>query len=263
MLHDPGMSSAYNCSIIRAAGNNSILTLGLRCNRQLIKTTAIAKVFTPVLTYQARLFIDPGSELTFVSEQLISQLNIKQKRSKRKTQTHDMVHLTVKSIYTSSKVTVQAQILKTVSSILPSFQSHNQKSFILRADSHRQIVKPNIIKGSRLMPIAQSSIFGRLALDLVHSTPSSSHQAHPITTHVDETEQQDLLTKFWIQEEISSDTLSAPTPEERESSQATQRGQRENTCETAGEMTFAPDAYDHLEGSGSHPIVHGQGLSLD
>ena len=67
------------------------------------------------------------------------------------------------------------------------------------------------------MPIAQFSIFGWLVLGPV-KTPqsqfSSSHTA-AVMQHSDKTTQ-DLLAKFWIQEELPTDAPSTLTPEEQE-----------------------------------------------
>lgn len=66
------------------------------------------------------------------------------------------------------------------------------------------------------MPIAQLSIFGWLVLGPVNSTNSSPCVSYHVRTQPDNSELQELLTKFWVQEELTSDTASALSPEELE-----------------------------------------------
>ncbi|XP_043276054.1 uncharacterized protein [Venturia canescens] len=135
-----------------------------------------------------------------------------------------------------SSVTVQAHLLQTVSSILPSFEmcSHawphlnnlrladpdflkpRPIDIILGADVYGLIIKPNILNHSPSMPIAQLSIFGWLVLGPVHSTPSTSCTTFHVKAQTDNNDLQQLLTKFWIQEELPSDAASTLTPEEQE-----------------------------------------------
>lgn len=66
------------------------------------------------------------------------------------------------------------------------------------------------------MPIAQLSIFGWLVLGPVHSPNPSVCTALHVSTQTSNNELQALLTKFWVQEEMPTDSDGALTHAERE-----------------------------------------------
>lgn len=74
---------------------------------------------------------------------------------------------------------------------------------IIGANHYGSVVKPQIIRGDTTSPVAQLSIFGWILIRPVNVANSASVHSHQITAH-----QQDalneLLTKFWEQEEVSS-----------------------------------------------------------
>ncbi|XP_046145616.1 uncharacterized protein LOC123988902 [Osmia bicornis bicornis] len=87
---------------------------------------------------------------------------------------------------------------------------------IIGADFYGRIIKPNIIKGSPTTPIAQLSIFGWLVIGPVNESHSNTHYSHFAVAQDDQSNLQELLTKFWVQEESPMDTPSTLTPEEEE-----------------------------------------------
>ncbi|XP_011880277.1 PREDICTED: uncharacterized protein LOC105568876, partial [Vollenhovia emeryi] len=205
--------------------------------------TALALVNSPTTHHSARLLIDTGSELTFVSENLIRQLNIPRQYSgivitgiagKECTRTRGVVSLTLRSTHSNAAATIQAHVLRTVTSILPSFEAEPEEwphlrnlaladpdfliprpvDILIGADAYGQIIKPNIIRHSPLMPIAQLSIFGWLVLGPVNreATRTSTHQA---STQVNEDALNELLTKFWVQEEVPTHDVNRLTPDEQ------------------------------------------------
>ncbi|XP_011859306.1 PREDICTED: uncharacterized protein LOC105556806 [Vollenhovia emeryi] len=205
--------------------------------------TALALVNSSTTHHSARLLIDTGSELTFVTENLIRQLNIPRHYSgiviqgiagKECTRTRGVVSLTLRSKHSSATATVRAHVLRTVTSILPSFEAEPEEwphlrnlaladpdfliprpvDILIGADAYGQIIKPNIIRHSPLMPIAQLSIFGWLVLGPVNreATRTSTHQA---STQVNEDALNELLTKFWVQEEVPTHDVNRLTPDEQ------------------------------------------------
>ncbi|XP_011859874.1 PREDICTED: uncharacterized protein LOC105557286 [Vollenhovia emeryi] len=183
-----------------------------------------------------------GSELTFVTENLIRQLNIPRQYSgivvsgiagKECTRTRGVVSLTLRSTHSSATATIQAHVLRTVTSILPSFEAEPEEwphlrnlalvdpdfliprpvDILIGADAY-EIIKPNIIRHSPLMPIAQLSIFGWLVLGPVNreATRTSTHHA---STQVNEDALNELLTKFWVQEEVPTHDVNQFTPNEQ------------------------------------------------
>lgn len=193
---------------------------------------------------QARLLIDSGSELTFVTENLIRQLDIPRQYSavfisgiggKESTQTRGVVSLTLRSTRSNSTVTIQAHVLRTLTTILPSFEAEPQEwphlknlaladpefltprpvDILIGADAYGQIIKPNIIRHSPLMPIAQLSIFGWLILGPVNRTVSTSTSTHQVAVQRSEDALHELLTKFWVQEEVPITDVNRLTPDEQ------------------------------------------------
>ncbi|XP_011860461.1 PREDICTED: uncharacterized protein LOC105557754 [Vollenhovia emeryi] len=205
--------------------------------------TALALISSSATHYSARLLIDAGSELTFVTENLIRQLNIPRQYSgivvngiagKECTRTRGVVSLTLRSTHSSATATIQAHVLRTVTSILPSFEAKPEEwphlrnlaladpdfliprpvDILIGADAYGQIIKPNIIRHSPLMPIAQLSIFGWLVLGPVNrkAIRASTHHA---STQVNEDVLNELLTKFWVQEEVPTHDVNQFSPDEQ------------------------------------------------
>ncbi|XP_011858208.1 PREDICTED: uncharacterized protein LOC105555775 [Vollenhovia emeryi] len=187
--------------------------------------------------------MDAGFELTFVTENLIRQFNIPRQYSgmgvngiagKECTRTRGVVSLTLRSTHSNATATIQAHALRTVTSILPSFEAEPEEwphlrtlaladpdfliprpvDILIGADAYGQIIKPNIIRHSPLMPIAQLSIFGWLVLGSVNreATRTSTHHA---ATQFNEDALNELLTKFWNQEEVPTHDVTQLTPNEQ------------------------------------------------
>ena len=205
--------------------------------------TALAHIHSFGSTHQVRLLIDQGSELTFITEGLIRQLNIQHRHSTISiigiggtTQTKGVVTLTLHSNHSKHTAKIQAHVLKTLTTILPSFEAPQQSwphieklkladpqfliprtiDLIIGADAYGQIIKPNIIKQSPEMPIAQLSIFGWLILGPILSSSSHPLTAHHIKIQRHDSDLQELLTKFWMQEELPADHTTQLTLEEQQ-----------------------------------------------
>ncbi|XP_046145460.1 uncharacterized protein LOC123988755 [Osmia bicornis bicornis] len=139
-------------------------------------------------------------------------------------------------MHSQQTVCIQAHVLTAVTTILPSFSMrtpdwpHIRKlrladndfltprpvNLIIGADFYGRIIKPNIIKGSPTTPIAQLSIFGWLVVGPVNESHSNTHYSHFAVAQDDQSNLQELLTKFWVQEESPMDIPSTLTPEEEE-----------------------------------------------
>lgn len=150
-----------------------------------------------------------------------------------------IVMLTLQSRHSDAMVTITAQILPKLTIHLPSNQVSSQPwetsspqlkladpeffipqpvDIIIGADWYGQIIKPNIIKHSSDSPIAHLSIFGWL---IIGPTAAAKSQAHRSSFTITQENQQDdhldeLLTRFWVQEEVPSESLSHLTPEEEQ-----------------------------------------------
>ncbi|XP_011858466.1 PREDICTED: uncharacterized protein LOC105556023 [Vollenhovia emeryi] len=206
-------------------------------------TCAVAVISSSTTHRSARLLMDAGSELTFVTENLIRQFNIPRQYSgivvngiagKECIRTRGVVSLTLRSTHSNATATIQAHVLRTVTSILPSFEAEPEEwphlrtlaladpdfliprpvDILIGADAYGQIIKPNIFRHSPLMPIAQLSIFGWLVLGSVNreATRTSTHHA---ATQFNEDALNELLTKFWNQEEVPTHDVTQLTPNEQ------------------------------------------------
>ena len=197
-------------------------------------------------SFPVRLLIDTGSELTFIREELITQLKLQRIQStvsilgiggNKATQTRGVVSVTLRSNYSPTTVFIQAHVLRTLTSHLPSIEAPKQEwpqlsglkladpdfltsrpiDIVIGADAYGRIIKSNIKRGDPSMPIAQLSIFGWLVLGPVEIDSTQLNTVHhsAVVQHND-TALQKLLTKFWIQEELPEDSPAQLTHEERE-----------------------------------------------
>ncbi|XP_024891715.1 uncharacterized protein LOC112467353 [Temnothorax curvispinosus] len=180
----------------------------------------------------------------FVSESLIRQLNIPRHHSVilitgigggKATQTRGVALLKLRSLHLRSDVIIQAHILQTLTNILPSFNAASQEwphltkltladpdfltprpvDIIIGADSYGQIIKPNIIKQDPLTPIAQLSIFGWLVLGPVNTSSSAVATVHHASIQEGVDALDELLAKFWTQEEVPTNNHHDLAPDEQ------------------------------------------------
>ncbi|XP_071631861.1 uncharacterized protein [Temnothorax longispinosus] len=177
-------------------------------------------------------------------ESLARQLNITRHHSVilitgigggKATQTRGVALLKLRSLHSRSDVIIQAHVLQASANILPSFNAAPQEwphlskltladpdfltprpvDIIIGADSYGQIIKPNIIKQDTLMPIAQLSIFGWLVLGPVDTSASASAAVHHALIQEREDALDELLSRFWTQEEVPASSNLELTPDEQ------------------------------------------------
>nr|XP_034195140.1 uncharacterized protein LOC117611301 [Osmia lignaria] len=208
--------------------------------------TAHAQVITSSTTYNARLLVDSGSELSFVSEDLVEQLGLQRTQSsisitgiggKKSTQTRGIVSLHLQSLYNTSSISIQTHVLRILTTILPSSEAPHQDwphlnrlkladpefykprpiDVIIGADNYGRIIKSNVIKGSPSMPVAQLSIFGWLVIGPARRRQARAYSSFNASISQDsDAALRELLTKFWIQEELPTENTSQLTPDEQE-----------------------------------------------
>lgn len=190
------------------------------------------------------MLIDPGSELTFVSDQLVIDHGLQRQHSSIKiigigesqsAQTRGSTTFKLKSNYSSQCINSTAHILSKLTSKLPSVHTPPQQwphlkslqladpdflipkpvDIIIGADSHGLIIQPDVKKYSDSSPIAQSTIFGWIVLGPIESHGPLTHQSYHSAIESSDQELHALLTKFWVQEEITPITQQLLTPEEQ------------------------------------------------
>nr|XP_034192204.1 uncharacterized protein LOC117609699 [Osmia lignaria] len=167
------------------------------------------------------------SEISFISEDLTSLLNLRRHRSSitiigvggtKSTETCDVVDITLQSTHSQQAISMQAHVLTAVSTILPSFS--------LRTPDWPHIKKlrlaDNVFMTPRPSRLNHWSGFLRKDHQAKHhqgitnNTNCSTFHFWMALAHEDQSNLQELFTKFWVQEESPMDAPSSLTQEEEE-----------------------------------------------
>ncbi|CAD6218865.1 GSCOCG00012928001-RA-CDS, partial [Cotesia congregata] len=178
--------------------------------------TCQVNVVTKLSTYPIRILLDSGSEISFISDSL------------------GCVTITLKSQHSNQSLTLQAHILGGLTSKLPAttvsntdvahfsdltladphFASPGSIDVIIGANYYGQVITGEIIKCEVPGLLANNTIFGWIILGPVQAQcthPSRTH--HAVSNHHDQ-DLQDLLTRFWLQEEVMSNHSRSLSPDE-------------------------------------------------
>ncbi|XP_043496480.1 uncharacterized protein LOC122520485 [Polistes fuscatus] len=162
-----------------------------------------------------RLLIDPGSELTLVSSKIIDKLKLSRSPGNIPIQgvgstspgaTQGQVSLVLQSTYSSSRVHLKAFILQKSHSIAVVYHI----DILIGADNLRRVLKSSrLVMGGDSEPIAFHTRFGWAVL----GATSNSSKVDPLKIcHAISNDSLDkALTKFWVQEEVSSSPASTLT----------------------------------------------------
>ncbi|XP_018406689.1 PREDICTED: uncharacterized protein LOC108782813, partial [Cyphomyrmex costatus] len=176
----------------------------------------------------ARALLDPGSELSFITENLVHRLRLTRKAASipllgiggtYSGRTKGFVDIVLHSLLdTADSYALQAFILPRLTFEIPSssvtstswthlkdlpladphFSKPGLIHIIIGADHYGQIIKPELRKGEPSSPIAQLTLFGWIVYGPVAPGISERGSYH---CHVDR-DLQNLLTCFWKQEDI-------------------------------------------------------------
>ncbi|XP_043284930.1 uncharacterized protein [Venturia canescens] len=191
------------------------------------------------------MLIDTGSEITFITASLVQQLKLHREASvipiigiggTHSGHTRGVVSVKLRSMHSSDIVSIKAHILSKLMPTLPSFTppnislSHLQGlpladpeflspesiDLILGADIYGQLIREQIKRGPQGTPIAQNTVFGWIVLGPMDPSKQSAGLVHHAAVDHGYQELQDLLTQFWVQEEVSGSGESHLTPDEQE-----------------------------------------------
>ncbi|XP_043279575.1 uncharacterized protein [Venturia canescens] len=191
------------------------------------------------------MLIDTGAEITFITASLVQQLKLHREASvipiigiggTHSGHTRGVVSVKLRSMHSSDIVSIKAHILSKLMPTLPSFTppnislSHLQGlpladpeflspesiDLILGADIYGQLIREQIKRGPHGTPIAQNTVFGWIVLGPMDSSQQSAGLVHHAAVDHGYQELQDLLTQFWVQEEVSGSGESHLTPDEQE-----------------------------------------------
>ncbi|XP_039309956.1 uncharacterized protein LOC105203472 [Solenopsis invicta] len=210
--------------------NESLDSIALLATAQVLVTTASGE------TVKARALIDPGSEISLISERLTKLLHIPRSHSsisligaggKRIGRTKGSIKFAIKAHFDpQSEIPVSAYILPKVTTKLPSvpipqsnwphlegltladyhYATPGPVDLILGIKVYARIIQDGVVTGDETSPIAQRSKLGWIISGSVNSDEETT-VAHGYHISVD-TELHDLLQCFWKLEEISTSTSS-------------------------------------------------------
>ncbi|KAL7296854.1 hypothetical protein TKK_0010248 [Trichogramma kaykai] len=225
------------------ANNTKLRHHGSVHNGGSLLATAMAHIVYSHGTHVVRILIDPGSEVSFVTSHVVDVLALKRVHSSvpvsgiggcHSAHTRGKVTIALKSMHRDLTVQFSADILNKISSAVPSmpcdesqwshfdglkladasFGQPRHVDVLIGADVYPSIIKPNIIYGSSDEPMAQLSIFGWLAVGPIGGVAIRVYRSLQASTSQDDTNLDDLLTKFWTKEEVPASANASLTPEE-------------------------------------------------
>lgn len=145
------------------------------------------------------------------------------------------VQLKLQSTHSTDQIVAKSYILPKITSTLPSFSVENRNwahldglnladpeffkpapiDILIGADVYGQLIESEVVKGDPHSPVAQLTRFGWVVFGPTDAATHSTAVSHHVKVETEAI--QDLLTKFWVQEEVpQSSTLDSLTKEEAE-----------------------------------------------
>lgn len=191
-----------------------------------------------------RLLIDQGAELSFISEDLVQRAQLKRSAASipllgiggtYSGRTKGIVTINLHSIHEpTSTCSVEAYVLPRLTTKIPPYNTASQSwphiaglpladpdyafsspiHIIIGSDHYPSVIRPGTILGEPSSPVAQKTIFGWILSGAISTdniaVPAQAH--HCILDH----DLQELISRFWTQEEIPASTTLKLTTEEEE-----------------------------------------------
>ncbi|XP_063991165.1 uncharacterized protein LOC135169797 [Diachasmimorpha longicaudata] len=224
--------------------------------RLVLLATAKARAFSKSGFYTiARILIDQGSELSFISESLVHQLQLQRRHStieligiggKHACSTRGIVAITLQSTKQPfQQVEINAYILQKLSSRLPAFSCSSASigslqqlqladenystpgpiNVIIGADNYGKIIGNGIKKSNDDQLVGQLTTFGWIISGPLCNTKYSTRTSLSAVRGSSNEQLTELLQRFWVQEEppISTNATNELTPDELECEEHFQR----------------------------------------
>ena len=193
---------------------------------------------------KARALIDPGSQISFISERLTQRLHLPREKTSlllhgigatKAGRTRGSVSIKLKPHFESSKeCTIIAHViprltsnntsvsvsntnwphLKNLQLADPDFQSNGHIDIIIGADYYGQIIEEGLRRGTINTPTAQATIFGWVLFGPSKSGPSAP-KAQSYHVSIDE-ELYELLQRFWKLDEMPISSTSSLSAEQQQ-----------------------------------------------
>ncbi|XP_015119829.1 uncharacterized protein LOC107043042 [Diachasma alloeum] len=180
---------------------------------------------------RARVLIDQGSEVSFISEKLVNQLHLPRKSTTLELigiggvnsgSTRGLVSVTLQAINGNQQVQISAHILKKLTAILPSFscasanigslenlQLADQQylkpgpiDIIIGADNYGRIIRDEVVKSKQSKVVGQRTVFGWILSGPINCTGCSARISLSAVRTSSNEQLLELLQKFWVQEEL-------------------------------------------------------------
>ncbi|XP_063985390.1 uncharacterized protein LOC135166760 [Diachasmimorpha longicaudata] len=180
---------------------------------------------------KARALIDQGSELSFITDQLAHQLQLKRRPSSTELVgigginsgiTKGVVTVILQSTQGQRHITISAHVLKKLTTTLPSFSCtladigslENLQladpqylrpgpiDIIIGADYYGRIIESQIIKSRRTAVVGQRTAFGWILSGPVKCTSCLTKISLSAVRESSNEQLLELLQKFWVQEEL-------------------------------------------------------------
>lgn len=204
--------------------------------------TSQAKIRTDSGYELVRFLIDQGSELSFVTEELVKHLKLTRRSASipllgiggtYSGRTRGVVDLRLHSLYNSTDdCAIQAYILPQLSRQLPTFTTTTNFwphianlqladpdfgrpgpiQLLIGSDFYGKIIRPDLRRGEVGSPITQLTVFGWVLSGPVKE-PNELTTVTGYNCSIDH-DLHELLTRFWTQEEVLSTQEESLTPEE-------------------------------------------------
>lgn len=194
--------------------------------------------------YTVRMLIDQGSELSFISEDLVQGAQLKCSTGSIPLlgiggtyagRTKGLVTIHLNSIHQpSSGCTINAYVLPRLTAKLPPYEAASRYwphiaglpladpgffcpgpiHIIIDSDNYGSIIQPGLSRSEPSTPVAQQTIFGWVLTGAISADETSlTTQVHHCAP---DHELQDLIARFWSQEELPSQTTIRLSREEEE-----------------------------------------------
>ncbi|XP_044591438.1 uncharacterized protein LOC123269639 [Cotesia glomerata] len=205
--------------------------------------TCQVNVVTKLSTHPIRILLDSGSEISFISDILTKVLHLRRTRSNitilgigssKAGHTKECVTITLASQHLDQSLTLQVHILGGLTAQLPAtsvigadvahfsdltladpdFASPGPIDVIVGANYYGQVITGEIIRCEAPGLLAKNTIFGWIILGPVQANSTPPPRAHHAVSNQCDQGLQDLLSRFWLQEEVMLDHSHSLSPDE-------------------------------------------------
>ncbi|XP_063989736.1 uncharacterized protein LOC135168999 [Diachasmimorpha longicaudata] len=196
--------------------------------------TALVKAASPRgYLIDARVLIDQGSEISFITDNLVHQLHLKRAHSTLELigiggtpsgTTRGVVPVVLHSTIGNQQVEITAHILKKLTTRLPSFSCSTARigslqdlqladpdylkpgpiDIIIGSDNYGRIIKEKVIKSTSTQLVGQQTAFGWIISGPINCQGCSPRISLTAVRSSANEQLLELLQKFWVQEEINN-----------------------------------------------------------